>query len=175
MTTWRIRPNEPMLDWLDVHPQDRFGVAPYSLDGSGVTRVDLEPVFEVFVFDIELEGGRPMKAAVTTAEHGFEIVDMPDLLPDDDQLLSGWNAVHAGPTSRPSLRAGGHGDGARTRRRDRPVGSRADGWREGINHSRRPSFRAGRVSTVGQARCRTARRRATSAWGLPVGSPSMLR
>jgi hypothetical protein len=24
-----------MLDWLDAHPQDRFGVAPYSLDGSG--------------------------------------------------------------------------------------------------------------------------------------------
>ena len=47
-----------MLDWLDAHPQDRFGVAPYSLDGSGVTRVDLEPVFEEYlsVFDIELEG-----------------------------------------------------------------------------------------------------------------------
>ena len=47
-----------MHDWLDAHPQDRFGVAPYSLDGSGVTRVDLEPVFEEYlsVFDIELEG-----------------------------------------------------------------------------------------------------------------------
>ncbi|RDH74550.1 sulfotransferase [Mycolicibacterium moriokaense] len=46
-----------MLDWLDAHPQDRFGVAPYSLDGSGVTRADLEPVFEEYlsVFDIELE------------------------------------------------------------------------------------------------------------------------
>jgi Sulfotransferase family len=47
-----------MLDWLDVHPQDRHGVAPYSLDGSGVTRADLEPIFDEYlsVFDIELEG-----------------------------------------------------------------------------------------------------------------------
>jgi sulfotransferase family protein len=47
-----------MRDWLDTHPQDRFGVAPYSLEGSGVTRSDLEPVFAEYlsVFDIELEG-----------------------------------------------------------------------------------------------------------------------
>jgi hypothetical protein len=47
-----------MLDWLVHHPQDRFGVAPYSLDGSGVTRADLEPIFDEYlsVFDIELEG-----------------------------------------------------------------------------------------------------------------------
>jgi hypothetical protein len=47
-----------MRDWLDSHPQDRFGVAPYSLEGSGVTRSDLEPVFAEYlsVFDIELEG-----------------------------------------------------------------------------------------------------------------------
>jgi Sulfotransferase family len=47
-----------MLDWLDTHPQDRHGAAPYSLDGSGVTRADLEPVFDEYlsVFDIELEG-----------------------------------------------------------------------------------------------------------------------
>jgi hypothetical protein len=46
-----------MLDWLDAHPQDRFGVAPYSLDGSGVTRADLEPLFDEYLslFDIELE------------------------------------------------------------------------------------------------------------------------
>jgi hypothetical protein len=46
-----------MLRWLDHHPQDRHGVAPYSLDGSGVTRSDLEPLFDEYlsVFDIELE------------------------------------------------------------------------------------------------------------------------
>lgn len=48
---------QAMLDWLDAHPQDRHGVAPYSLDGSGVTRADLEPIFDEYlsVFDIELE------------------------------------------------------------------------------------------------------------------------
>src|ERR1700752_1208748 len=30
-----------MLSWLEQHPQDRHGAAPYSLDGSGVTRADL--------------------------------------------------------------------------------------------------------------------------------------
>jgi Sulfotransferase family len=47
-----------MLDWLQRNPQDRFGVAPYSLDGTGVTRADLEPVFADYLaaFDIELEG-----------------------------------------------------------------------------------------------------------------------
>jgi Sulfotransferase family len=52
---------QAMRDWLDVHPQDRHGVAPYSLDGSGVTRADLEPVFDEYlsVFDIELEDDTP--------------------------------------------------------------------------------------------------------------------
>jgi hypothetical protein len=47
-----------MLGWLEEHPQDRFGVAPYSLEGSGVTRGDLEPIFDEYlsVFDVELEG-----------------------------------------------------------------------------------------------------------------------
>jgi len=47
-----------MLDWLKRNPQDRFGVQPYSLDGTGVTRADLEPVFNEYLsmFDIELEG-----------------------------------------------------------------------------------------------------------------------
>jgi hypothetical protein len=47
-----------MLDWLERNPQDRFGVAPYSLDGTGVTRADLESVFAEYLaaFDIELEG-----------------------------------------------------------------------------------------------------------------------
>ncbi len=47
-----------MLAWLDDHPQDRHGVAPYSLDGSGVTRADLEPIFDEYLseFDVTLEG-----------------------------------------------------------------------------------------------------------------------
>jgi hypothetical protein len=47
-----------MRDRLDTHPQDRFGAAPYSLEGSGVTRSDLEPIFAEYlsVFDVELEG-----------------------------------------------------------------------------------------------------------------------
>jgi Sulfotransferase family len=47
-----------MLTWLEGHPQDRFGAAPYSLDGSGVTRADLEPIFDDYIaaFDVELEG-----------------------------------------------------------------------------------------------------------------------
>ncbi|SPM32720.1 sulfotransferase, partial [Mycobacterium rhizamassiliense] len=50
-----------MLGWLDAHPQDLHGVAPYSLDGSGVTRGDLEPIFDEYlsVFDIELEEDKP--------------------------------------------------------------------------------------------------------------------
>ena len=49
---------QAMLGWLDAHPQDRHGAAPYSLAGSGVTRADLDPIFEQYlsVFDIELEG-----------------------------------------------------------------------------------------------------------------------
>ncbi len=50
---------QAMVQWLDGHPQDRFGAAPYSLDGSGVTRADLEPIFDEYisVFDVELEAG----------------------------------------------------------------------------------------------------------------------
>jgi Sulfotransferase family len=46
-----------MLRWLEQHPHDRHGAAPYSLDGSGVTRADLEPLFDEYlsVFDVELE------------------------------------------------------------------------------------------------------------------------
>jgi hypothetical protein len=49
---------DAMVKWLERNPQDRFGVQPYSLDGSGVTIADLEPVFDHYLstFDIELEG-----------------------------------------------------------------------------------------------------------------------
>ena len=47
-----------MLSWLERHPQDRYGAAPYSLDGSGVTRSELEPIFDEYIaaYNIELEG-----------------------------------------------------------------------------------------------------------------------
>jgi hypothetical protein len=53
-----VSTEQSMLDWLKRNPQDRFGVQPYSLDGTGVTRADLEPVFAGYLsaFDIELEG-----------------------------------------------------------------------------------------------------------------------
>jgi hypothetical protein len=46
-----------MLGWLQRNPQDRFGVQPYSLDESGVTRADLEPLFDEYLsmFDVALE------------------------------------------------------------------------------------------------------------------------
>ena len=52
-----VRTEDAMLAWLELNPQDRFGVQPYSLDGSGVTVADLEPVFDRYLsaFDIELE------------------------------------------------------------------------------------------------------------------------
>ncbi len=48
---------QAMLGWLEQHPQDRFGVAPYALEGSGVSRADLEPIFAEYIsmFDVEME------------------------------------------------------------------------------------------------------------------------
>jgi hypothetical protein len=47
-----------MLEWLEHHPQDRFGLRPYSLDSYGLTTHDLEPLFADYVstYGIELEG-----------------------------------------------------------------------------------------------------------------------
>lgn len=49
---------EAMHEWLKRNPQNRFGKRPYSLDTYGLTRKDLEPIFEEYLatFDIELEG-----------------------------------------------------------------------------------------------------------------------
>ena len=46
-----------MRRWLDAHPQDRFGVASYSLDPYGITIGDLAPLYEEYLatFEIELE------------------------------------------------------------------------------------------------------------------------
>jgi Sulfotransferase family len=49
---------QAMLRWLEHNPQDRFGVRPYSLDAYGITKADLEPIFDDYLsaFPIELEG-----------------------------------------------------------------------------------------------------------------------
>ena len=49
---------QAMLGWLEQNPQDRFGIRPYSLDAYGVTKADLEPIYDEYLsaFDIELEG-----------------------------------------------------------------------------------------------------------------------
>jgi hypothetical protein len=47
-----------MQGWLDRNPQHKLGVATYALDEYGLTKAELEPVFEEYLgaFDIELEG-----------------------------------------------------------------------------------------------------------------------
>ena len=58
---------QAMLDWLRRPSAGPLRCrSPYSLDGSGVTRADLEPIFDEYLstFDVELEGNA-MKAAVT--------------------------------------------------------------------------------------------------------------
>ena len=128
---------QAMLDWLDAHPQDRHGVAPYSLDGSGVTRADLEPIFDEYlsVFDIELEEDDAMKAAMTTESHGFEVVDLPDPVPEPDQLVirvAACGVCGSDIKAQPYAPAGmvmGHELGGEVV----AVGSQADGWREGAN------------------------------------------
>ncbi|ORB65002.1 sulfotransferase family protein [Mycolicibacterium tusciae] len=48
---------QAIVGWLQRNPQDRHGAQPYSLEGSGVTRGDLEPIFDEYLstFDVELE------------------------------------------------------------------------------------------------------------------------
>jgi hypothetical protein len=49
---------DAMRGWLERNPQNRFGRRPYSLDTYGITKADLDPVFEEYLaaFEIELEG-----------------------------------------------------------------------------------------------------------------------
>jgi Sulfotransferase family len=46
-----------MRNWLEAHPQDRFGPNSYSLDQYGLSVEQLEPVFDEYLdtFDIEME------------------------------------------------------------------------------------------------------------------------
>jgi len=49
---------QAMLDWLKRHPQDRFGVQPYSLDGAGVTTADTGAGFRRIPFGVRHRAGR---------------------------------------------------------------------------------------------------------------------
>ena len=76
-----------------------------------------------------------MKAAVTTEDHGFEVVDLPDPTPDADQLVirvAACGVCGSDIKAQPYAPAGmvmGHELGGEVV----AVGSRADGWREGTN------------------------------------------
>jgi (R,R)-butanediol dehydrogenase / meso-butanediol dehydrogenase / diacetyl reductase len=76
-----------------------------------------------------------MKAAVTTDDHGFEVVDLPDPTPAADQLVirvTACGVCGSDIKAQPFAPAGmvmGHELGGEVV----AVGSRADGWREGTN------------------------------------------
>ena len=76
-----------------------------------------------------------MKAAVTTEDHGFEVVDLPDPTPASDQLVirvAACGVCGSDIKAQPYAPAGmvmGHELGGEVV----AVGSGADGWREGTN------------------------------------------
>lgn len=76
-----------------------------------------------------------MKAAVTTEDHGFEVVDLPDPTPDADQLVirvAACGVCGSDIKAQPFAPAGmvmGHELGGQVV----AVGSQADGWQEGTN------------------------------------------
>lgn len=76
-----------------------------------------------------------MKAAVTTEDHGFEVVDFPDPTPDADQLVirvAACGVCGSDIKAQPFAPAGmvmGHELGGEVV----AVGSQADGWQEGTN------------------------------------------
>lgn len=102
-----------------------------------------------------------MRAAVTTNDHGFEVVDLPDPTPGPDQLVIRVGAcgvcgsdIKAQPFA-PAGMVMGHELGGEVV----AVGSDADGWRAGINVAVLPVIscgscrycRAGRVSHCPEA------------------------
>ena len=100
---------------------------------------DLEPIFDEYlsVFDVELEGTREsaMRAAVTTGDHGFEVVDLPDPTPEPHQLVirvASCGVCGSDIKAQPFAPAGmvmGHELGGEVV----AVGSRADDCRVGTN------------------------------------------
>jgi threonine dehydrogenase-like Zn-dependent dehydrogenase len=76
-----------------------------------------------------------VKAAVTTEQHGFEVIEMPDPTPGPDELVirvAACGVCGSDIKAQPFMPAGmvmGHELGGEIV----AVGSDADGWREGIN------------------------------------------
>jgi (R,R)-butanediol dehydrogenase/meso-butanediol dehydrogenase/diacetyl reductase len=103
-----------------------------------------------------------MKAAVTTENHGFEVVDLPDPAPEPDQLVirvTTCGVCGSDIKAQPFAPAGmvmGHELGGQVV----AVGSRADGWRDGSNVAVLPVISCGscRYCRAGLvAHCATAR------------------
>ena len=44
-----------MRGWLDSHPQHRFGKRPYSLDEFGLTKADLEALYDEYLTAFAVE------------------------------------------------------------------------------------------------------------------------
>ena len=102
-----------------------------------------------------------MKAAVTTENHGFEVVDLPDPTPQPDQLVirvAACGVCGSDIKAHPYAPAGmvlGHELGGEVV----AVGSRADGWRTGVNVAVLPVVSCGscRYCTAGLvSHCATA-------------------
>ena len=102
-----------------------------------------------------------MKAAVTTEDQGFEVVDLPDPTPEPDQLVirvAACGVCGSDIKAQPYAPAGmvlGHELGGEVV----AVGSRADGWRTGVNVAVLPVISCGacRYCDAGQvSHCATA-------------------
>jgi (R,R)-butanediol dehydrogenase/meso-butanediol dehydrogenase/diacetyl reductase len=87
-----------------------------------------------------------MKAAVTTEDHGFEVVDLPDPTPEPDQVVirvTACGVCGSDIKAQPFAPAGmvmGHELGGDVV----AVGSDTDGWREGTNVAVLPVISCGR-------------------------------
>ena len=102
-----------------------------------------------------------MKAAVTTESHGFEVVDLPDPVPEADQLVirvAACGVCGSDIKAQPFAPAGmvmGHELGGEVV----AVGSQADGWHKGANVAVLPVISCGscRYCQAGQvSHCATA-------------------
>jgi (R,R)-butanediol dehydrogenase/meso-butanediol dehydrogenase/diacetyl reductase len=97
-----------------------------------------------------------MRAAVTTEDHGFEIVDLADPVPEADQLVirvAACGVCGSDIKAQPFAPAGmvmGHELGGEVV----AVGSQADGWREGATVAVLPISRTVRGRSARRAQRR---------------------
>jgi hypothetical protein len=90
-----------MAGWLASNRQDRFGRRTYALDTYDVTVADLEPHLRRLPLDLRHRArGGLMRAAVTTAEGGFEVVELPDPSPGPDEPDRGLGRPSGMPATR---------------------------------------------------------------------------